>query len=238
MGQRNKLNRFAQIKSFTNVFELDGKELLDKDFRLKGKWNRDFFNNDYPITLELGCGKGEYTVGLARRYSEKNFIGIDIKGERMWKGAKYALENQLSNVVFVRMRIEFIERLFGLREIQEIWVTFPDPYPKKPSNRLLSSKFLNRYKNIMIPDGLIHLKTDSQHLHGYTCAILKKNGIIPEIATRDLYSASQKHDEIMTLKTHYEKIFLAENKPITYLRFLLGGVDSFIETTKPWADYV
>jgi len=228
------LERFAQIKTFPNVFEPDGKKILTEDFMLKGKWSRQYFNNDHPIILELGCGKGEYSVGLAARYPEKNFIGIDIKGARMWKGAKYALENQLPNVAFVRSRIEFIERLFGRGEVKDIWITFPDPYPKKQGNRLSSSVFLNRYKNILKPGGVIHLKTDSYKLHEYTLAVLQENDVIPEMATRDLYAPGHEYDEILAIKTYYEQLFLSENKPITYLKFTIDLVDKFLETRKTW----
>jgi len=234
VGRGNKLERFAQIKTFPNVFEPDGKKILNEDYDLKGKWNQEFFKNDNPITLELGCGKGEYTVGLAEKYPKKNFIGIDIKGARMWKGAKHALQTKLNNAAFIRTRIEFIENLFAPEEVGEIWITFPDPYPKKPGNRLSSSFFLNRYKNILLPQGFVHLKTDCRELHEYTLAVLQKNGINPEIATNDLYSSGKDNDEILSLKTYYEQLFLEENKPITYLRFILDDTDHLLETDKPW----
>ncbi len=234
MGRGNKLERFAQIKTFPNVFEPDGKELLTTDYKLKGKWSKEYFKNDNPITLELGCGKGEYTVGLASKYPERNFIGIDIKGARMWKGAKFALENKLSNIAFIRLRIEFIERIFSRDEVSEIWITFPDPFPKMPSNRLTSSNFMNRYRKTLIADGKVHLKTDSRQLHEYTLAILKENNIIPEIATKDLYTPGQELDEILTLKTFYEQMFLKEGKPITYLRFSMDREKDFLEKYKPW----
>ena len=234
MGRGNKLERFAQIKTFPNVFEPDGKKILYEDYCLKGKWKQEFFKNDNPITLELGCGKGEYTVGLAEKYPNKNFIGIDIKGARMWKGAKHALENKLHNAAFIRSRIEFIEKLFAAEEVGEIWITFPDPYPKKPGDRLSSSFFLNRYKKILLPKSLVHLKTDSRQLHEYTLAVLQKNGVKPEIATNDLYSSGKENDEILSLKTYYEQLFLEEKKPITYLRFILDEIDHFLETDKPW----
>lgn len=228
------MERFAQIKTFPNVFEPDGKKILSEDYSLRGKWNDEYFRNDNPLTLELGCGKGEYTVGLAEKYPLRNFIGIDIKGARMWKGAKYSLDNQLPNVAFIRSRIEFIEKLFAPEEVQEIWITFPDPYPKKPSNRLSSSYFINRYRRILIPQGLIHLKTDSRQLHDYTLAILQENGVLPEIATNDLYSPATEPDEILGLKTFYEQMFLEEDKPITYLRFKVDILRNFLETYKPW----
>ena len=233
MGRGNKLERFAQIKTFPNVFEPD-KKILYERYPLSGKWKQEVFKNNNPITLELGCGKGEYSVGLAEKYPGKNFIGIDIKGARMWKGAKYALENKLSNVAFIRSRIEFIENLFEAEEVDEIWITFPDPYPKKPSNRLSSSFFLNRYKKILVPEGIIHLKTDSRQLHDYTMAVLQRNEIIPVTSTNDLYSSGGENDEILGLKTYYEQLFLKENKPITYLKFRIDGIDNLLETDKPW----
>ena len=169
------------MSTFPNVFEPDGERIKTEDFQLKGSWGSEYFKNDNPITLELGCGKGEYTVGLAEKYPDRNFIGIDIKGARMWKGAKYALENNVGNAAFIRARIEFIERLFKEDEIDEIWVTFPDPFPKKPSNRLSSSYFINRYSKIIALGGDIHLKTDCRELHDYTLIVLNENGIVPDV---------------------------------------------------------
>ena len=234
MGRGNKLERFAQIKTFQNVFEPDGKAIISTDFHLKGNWSREYFNNDNPITLELGCGKGEYSVGLAERYPDRNFIGIDIKGARMWKGAAYALKQGLHNVAFIRSRIEFVERLFARDEISEIWITFPDPFPKKPANRLSSSFFINRYKKILLPGGLIHLKTDSRQLHDYTLSLLLSNSVSPEAATNDLYIPGQELDEILTLKTFYEQKFLVEGKPITYIRSSINGENDLIEKYKQW----
>lgn len=234
MGRGGKLERFAQIKAFPNVLEPDGKEILAGDFALKGKWNPEYFGNDRPITLELGCGKGEYTVGLAERYPDKNFIGVDIKGARMWKGAKYALENSIENAAFVRTRIEFIEKVFGSGEVSEIWITFPDPFPKKPNNRLSSSIFLNRYRKILVPEGIVHLKTDSRQLHDYTLAVLEASGVAPDSFTNDLYAPGRQQDDITTLKTFYETRFLDQQKPITYLRFRVRPLDTFLETDKQW----
>jgi len=234
VGRGNKLERFAQIKTFPNVLEPDGERIRTEDFPLRGNWNRDFFKNNHPISLELGCGKGEYTVGLATRYPQRNFIGIDIKGARMWKGAKQALEDKLLNVAFVRTRIEFIERIFGQEEVEEIWITFPDPYPKKPGNRLSSSYFIKRYGNIIRSGGLIHLKTDSQQLHNYTLAVLEESKIVPEDVSNDLYSSRQTRDEILEIKTYYEQVFLSENKPITYLKFSLEKDTELLEPKKTW----
>lgn len=234
MSRGNKLERFAQIKTFPNVFEPEGKPIPTSDFRLKAVWGSEYFNNNNPISLELGCGKGEYTTGLAERYPGENFIGIDIKGARMWKGAKYALEHKLANAAFIRARIEFIERLFGKEEIQNIWITFPDPFPKKPARRLSSSFFLNRYKSILKPDGRVHLKTDCRELYNYTLAVLEENGVVPEMATGNLYASGTEHDDALALKTFYELRFLAENKPITYLRFKTDKPERFIEPNRPW----
>lgn len=234
MGRRHKLERFAQIKTFPNFFEPNLEVSQTTDFKLKGNWSREYFKNNNPITLELGCGKGEYTVGLAVKYPERNFIGIDIKGARMWKGADYGLKLQLSNVAFVRFRIEFIEKLFDKSEVSEIWITFPDPFPKKPANRLTSSFFINRYNKILVPEGLIHLKTDSRQFHEYTLSLLQNNNVTPEIATKDLYSPGQELDEILSLKTFYEQKFLEEGKPITYLRFRKAWENDFAEKYKPW----
>jgi len=234
VGRGNKLERFAQMKIFSNVFEPDGQKIRTENFDLNGKWGKAYFKNNNPITLELGCGKGEYTVGLAEKYPERNFIGIDIKGSRMWKGAKYALENGIVNAVFIRSRIEFVEKLFGKDEIDEIWMTFPDPFPKKAANRLSSSFFINRYKKILKRDGTIHLKTDCRQLHDYTLKVLKENGLIPEVASKDLYAPGQQLDEILSLKTFYEMKFLEENKSITYLRFKMKQTDKLSEPYIPW----
>lgn len=234
MGRGRKLERFAEIKTFNNVFEPDGKRILSTDFGLRGKWNEEYFGNQNPIIIELGCGKGEYTVGLARKYPDRNFIGLDIKGARMWKGAKFAYENKLPNAAFVRTRIEFIERIFAAEEISEIWITFPDPYPKKPNNRLSSSIFLNRYSKILKNNGIVHLKTDSRQLYNYTLSVLEASSVKAESSSDDIYASGDPEDENLALMTFYEKMFLDEGKPITYLRFRIGQDDKFIETDKPW----
>lgn len=234
MGRGRKLERFAEIKTFPNVFEPDGKEIKLRDYHLKGKWGSEYFLNDKPLVLELGCGKGEYTVGLAEKYPGRNFIGLDIKGARMWKGAKYAVNNNLGNAAFIRTRIEFIEKIFDNNEVSEIWITFPDPYPKKTNNRLSSSIFLNRYRNIVKPGGVIHLKTDSRQLHDYTLAVLKASGVEPEAADNNIYLSGEPGDENLSLKTFYEKMFLEEGKPITYIRFRISPEVTFTETDRPW----
>lgn len=208
------------MREFPHVFEPDGKEILAGDFHMKGRWNAGFFGNNHPIVLELGCGRGEYTLDLASRYPDKNFIGVDIKGSRMWKGARESLENNLTNVAFLRTRIEFLEKMFGQAEISEIWVTFPDPQPKKPRKRLTSARFLNRYSSLMVPDGLIHLKTDNSVLYRYTLAVLSINGIKPGVSTDDLYGSGLA-DEILSIRTHYESKFLIEGRKINYVNFPL-----------------
>lgn len=234
MGRGRKLERFAEIKTFSNVLEPDGEKIRTEDFPMKGKWKRDYFRNDNPLVLELGCGKGEYTVGLSEKFPGKNFIGLDIKGARMWKGAKYAMENKLVNAAFVRTRIEFIERIFDSGEVDEIWITFPDPFPKKPRNRLSSSVFLNRYGKIISDGGIVHLKTDSRQLHEYTLAVLEESKVVPEIATSDLYTHADGADDILSIRTFYEKMFLKEGKPITYLNFRLPSGTVFVEPDKDW----
>ncbi|MFO7617267.1 MAG: tRNA (guanosine(46)-N7)-methyltransferase TrmB [Bacteroidales bacterium] len=220
MARVGKLERFAEMREFSHVIEPDGRLLLTADHPIKGRWKEDFFRNDHPIVLELGCGKGEYTVDLARRYPGRNFIGMDIKGNRMWKGATEALRTGLGNAGFLRSRIEYIDRLFGPDEVEEIWITFPDPQPKKPRKRLTSSVFLNRYRRLLIPGGVIHLKTDSLELHQYTLKVLNTNSIAPILATADLYG-SDLEDEILTIRTYYESRFLEAGKKITYVRFAL-----------------
>ena len=172
---KNKLAKFNEMKDFDNVYQVDFKSVLNKNFYLKGKWSSEVFKNHHPIVLELGCGKGEYTVGLAKRYPNKNFIGIDIKGARIYKGAKTALENNLQNVRFIRTRIDFISSFFAENEVAEIWLTFPDPQPKKFKKRLSSSTFLNRYSQFLSKNALIHLKTDSRLLYEYTKALAEVN---------------------------------------------------------------
>ncbi|HPV56712.1 MAG TPA: tRNA (guanosine(46)-N7)-methyltransferase TrmB, partial [Tenuifilaceae bacterium] len=174
---KNKLRRFAENETFENLFQPTMSDVMNGDFHLKGKWRSDYFKNSNPIVLELGCGKGEYSVGLAKMFPEKNFIGADIKGARLWRGAKTAVEEKMSNVAFIRTRIEHIASFFAPEEVDEIWVTFPDPQPreKKSKKRLTSSRFLNHYAKFLKPNGIVHLKTDSQALHAYTKAVIEYN---------------------------------------------------------------
>ena len=216
---KNKLQRFAELKTFLNVFEFLFTE-RNTDFKLKGKWSSDYFKNNNPIVLELGCGKGEYSIGLAEKYPNKNFIGLDIKGARIWRGSKNAQEKNLHNVAFLRTQIEFIESCFAKDEVSEIWITFPDPQPNKEKKRLTHSIFLDRYKNSIKPGGIIHLKTDSAELHEFTLEVIEENKIKLLDSTNDLYGSSDPaRDEVKAIKTHYEKLFTAKGKKITYLKF-------------------
>lgn len=219
---KRKLERFEEMEKFSNVLQPRFNELYNKDFTLKGKWNKNFFQNDNPIVLELGCGKGEYTVELAKRTEEKNYIGIDIKGARIWKGAKQALEENVKNAAFLRTRIELIGSFFDADEIDEIWIIFPDPQPKKKKKRLTSSKFLNLYKNFLKTDGLIHLKTDSNLMYTYTLEITKHNNLNIECFTDDLYKSGLINDSL-SIKTFYENQFLEQGSNIYYLRFKLNN---------------
>ncbi len=216
------------MSTFSNVLQPPFEEVFNKDFRLKGNWKRDFFNNDHPLVLELGCGKGEYTIGLARKYPEKNFLGIDIKGARIWKGAKAALEQGILNAGFLRTRIDFISSFFAPGEVDEIWITFPDPQIKKVLKRLTSSRFLNRYQKLLKDDGTINLKTDSSELYDYTCRLAAFNRLPIEISTGDLYKSGHNSD-ILSIRTYYESMWLAEGKKINYIRFRLPVGKEIIE---------
>ncbi len=215
---KNKLEKFAEMATFSNVFQPAGNELTD--FKFKNKWN-EYFGNSNPIYLELGCGKGEYTIALAKKYPNINVIGVDIKGARIWRGAKTANEENLQNICFIRTKIENIGLFFGSDEISEILVPFPDPQPKKPKRRLTSFYFLSIYQKILKNDGIVHLKTDSLELHNYTKALLEKNKIEPIECYSDVYS--ENIDSLLTqIQTFYEKMFLEENKKITYIKFRLN----------------
>ena len=210
------------MKEYPHVIQPTLDELKE-GFCLKGKWEKDFFKNDNPLVLELGCGMGEYSVGLAKKYPDKNFLGIDIKGARIWQGATESLEKGMKNVGFLRIRIDWIEMCFAHTEIDEIWITFPDPQLKKRrgTKRLTHPGFLKRYKKILKENAPIHLKTDSQFLHGFTLGVIAGENHILEDATEDLYNSNQQREH-MDIKTHYEKIFLKKGLPITYLRFKLN----------------
>lgn len=217
---KDKLRRFAENETFPNMFQAQYIDLeRENGFSLKGEWRRDFFKNDNPIVLELGCGKGEYTVGLGRKYRDKNFIGVDIKGARMWRGCKTSIEENLNNIAFLRTHVQIIDKYFSEGEVDEIWITFCDPQLKKPNKRLTSPRFLDIYSRILKPGGIIHLKTDSQELYDYTLEeVLIPNNYKIHYNTNDLYSTDDMH-EVKEIKTYYENIYLKENKPITYLEF-------------------
>lgn len=212
------------MESWDFVIQPGFNEIFGKDYHLKGRWGSEFFGNDKPLVLELGCGKGEYTTGLAMLFPEKNFIGIDIKGARMWRGAKTATEHNLKNVAFLRTRIEFIRSFFGEGEVDEIWITFPDPQFKRrrTNKRLTSPLFLNSYRQFLKPGGIVHLKTDSKPLHDYTLEVIEKNNLNIRVATDNLYE-SDYTGEILAIKTHYEKLFLQQGIPITYIQFELNN---------------
>lgn len=217
---KDKLKRFAENEVLPNVFQPDFNEIFRKDYKLKKCWHKEYFKNNNPIVLELGCGKGEYTVNLARMYPKKNFIGIDVKGARLWRGAKTAYEENLSNVAFLRTRIEQIESFFGINEVSEIWITFPDPQLKRrrTKKRLTSSRFLNYYVNFLENNAVVNLKTDSQELYEYTSEILRFNNIEPEITSNDIYNSKFMNEELQ-IKTFYEQKYLEVGKRVTYVRF-------------------
>ena len=219
---KNKLQRFAEMKRFSNVIEPSFDEIFRKDHAYKGRWNEQVFGGDKPVVLELGCGKGEYTVNLARKYPGMNFIGVDIKGARMWKGAKAALRDQIENAVFLRTRIDFITSFFGKDEIDEIWITFPDPQPKKARKRLVSTMFLTRYQQFLRDGGIIHLKTDNTDVFEYARQIVHTNSLEVLWEERDVHG-SEREDlaEVRNIKTYYEKQFIEEQCKIKYLAFKL-----------------
>ena len=232
---KNKLKKFAEMETFSNVFQPPYKPMA-------GHWRDTYFHNDNPIVLELGCGRGEYTVGLAQRYPDKNFIGVDIKGARMWAGAKEAEETGLKNVAFLRTNIEFITSFFSPDEIDEIWITFCDPQMKKATKRLTSTYFMQRYQQIMKPSGLIHLKTDSPFLYTYTTEMLKLNPYPILASTDDLYAdtgnGQMVNDQIVNyfedaraLKTHYEKQWLDRGMKIKYIVWRLTPLTQWEEPT-------
>jgi len=221
LGSKNKLKRFIENKSFSNVIQPNREELISNQFNLKGNWNNLYFRNNNPIVVELGCGKGEYTVNLAKLNPSVNYIGIDIKGARFWRGAKTANEENLDNVVFLRTQIELINYVFGNDEVSEIWLTFPDPQIKyqRRKHRLTNPIFLEIYKNILKSDGIVHLKTDSEFLHGYTLGLLEGFSITPLMSNHNVYSNLNAPDEVLNIKTHYEKLFSELDKNISYLSF-------------------
>lgn len=226
MAGKQKLQHFAEMKDFPHVFEPELEEVFRADYKLKGKWNKEFFKNDHPLILELACGKGEYSYGMAKIYPEKNFIGVDIKGARMWKGAKDSLEDGLTNIAFLRTRIEFIEACFGKDEVDEIWITFPDPQPKErqEKKRLTGPLFIERYRNFLKPGGKINLKTDNAFFYDFTLEQIEEHGYELEASTDKVYGdflekQDPKLQEALQIRTHYEKIFSKKGHSIHYLRF-------------------
>ena len=222
MSGKDKLRKFRENETFENLLQPTTAEVFQKDHPMKGNWGEKMFGNNNPIILELGCGKGEYTIALAEKFPQNNYIGVDIKGARLWKGAKYATEKSLKNVAFLRTRIEFIDSIFAQGEVSEIWLTFSDPQPNKPRKRLSSPLFLERYSHILKEDGIIHLKTDSQLLHEYTLETIESENHILLEANNDIYGTNRaEYDDILSVKTFYEKQFLAKGMAITYAKWRL-----------------
>lgn len=217
---KNKLEKFADMRSYPHVFEYPCSVVDDVTFEMKGAWGKTFFKNDNPIVVELGCGRGEYTVGLAQLYPDKNFIGVDIKGARMWSGATEALEKKLPNVAFLRTNIEIIDRFFEANEVDEIWLTFSDPQMKKATKRLTSTYFMARYRKFLQPDGVVHLKTDSNFMFTYTKYMVEQNEFPVDVITEDLYHTGLA-DEILSIRTYYEQQWLDRGLNIKYIKFHL-----------------
>tara|TARA_B110000003_G_scaffold276437_1_gene322885 strand:- start:6544 stop:7215 length:672 start_codon:yes stop_codon:yes gene_type:complete len=222
LGSKNKLKRFQENEMFSNVIQPTREEVL-KNFTHKGKWHS-FFNNNNPIVIELGCGKGEYTIALAEKNPTKNYIGIDIKGARFWRGAKTALENNLTNVAFIRTQIELVDCIFDKAEVDEIWITFPDPQIKykRTKHRMTNHDFLLKYYQILKQDGIINLKTDSEFMHGYTLGVLHGEGHEILHSNHDIYKDYFSSKEVTSTQTFYEKKYLQKGKAITYIKFKLN----------------
>lgn len=217
---KGKLAKFADMAAYPHVFEYPFSVADEVPFEMKGRWNEQFFHNDHPIVLELGCGRGEYTVGLARLFPDKNFIGVDIKGARMWSGATESLHEGLKNVAFLRTNIEIIDRFFAPEEVGEIWLTFSDPQMKKTTKRLTSTYFMSRYRRFLTDNGLIHLKTDSNFMFTYTKYMVEHNHLPVEFSTDDLYHSGLV-DNILSIRTYYEQQWLDRGLNIKYLKFHL-----------------
>lgn len=220
MGSKNKQKRFNENETFDNVLQPDRDDVQKGLVDLKGNWSS-FFKNNNPIILELGCGKGEYTIGLAKQQKDKNFIGVDIKGARFWRGAKTAKEENLPNVAFLRTQIELIDQLFAENEVAEIWITFPDPQIKykRTKHRLTNQLFLDKYRYILNDTGLVNLKTDSEFMHGYTLGLLHGLGLEVIYANHDVYKNEGSPKEVLNIQTFYENQYLEKGKPITFIQF-------------------
>ena len=245
-----KLRKFAENRTFSCLLQPAAEDVLDRGavedglhlnpHPVRGHWNEKMFDAPRPIVLELGCGKGDYTIALAERHPECNYIGVDIKGARIWKGAKYATEHSLGNVAFLRTRIEFIGAFFAPGEVSEIWLTFSDPQMKSENSRLTSPLFLERYRGFLAPEGRVHLKTDSRFLYEYSLATARANGLTVLCADTDIYSHSGTESfpaDLLTVQTFYESMFLKMGLPITYLSFLLDREGSFVYPEDFDADY-
>lgn len=228
---KNKLQKFADMASYPHVFEYPFSVAENVPFEMKGKWGKEFFKNDNPIIIELGCGRGEYTVGLGRMFPDKNFIGVDIKGSRMWSGATDSLKEGLGNVAFLRTNIEIIDRFFAEGEVSEIWLTFSDPQMKKATKRLTSTYFMNRYRKFLKPDGIVHLKTDSNFMFTYTKYMIEENKLPVLFVTEDLYH-SDLVDDILGIQTYYEQQWLERGLNIKYIKFVLPQEGELVEPDK------
>ena len=225
---KGKLQKFADMARYPHVFEYPYSVADDVPFSMRGRWREEFFHNANPVVLELGCGRGEYTVGLAEMFPEKNFIGVDIKGARMWTGATDSLQRGMTNVAFLRTNIEIIDRFFAPGEVQEVWLTFSDPQMKKATKRLTSTYFLERYRRFLTDGGLVHVKTDSNFLYTYTRLLIEANHLPVEVMTDDLYHSGQA-DEILSIRTYYEQQWLARGINIKYIRFRLPQEGTLVE---------
>ena len=221
----NKLQKFAELNAFENTFAFHH-DTLEDGFPKKGKWHSEVFKNNNPIVVELGCGRGEYTIGLSSNDTSKNYIGVDVKGNRIWTGAKFALESKMNHVAFLRTRIDFIDYCFAENEVSEIWITFPDPQPKKNQARKRLTNpdyFLNRYKRILKPGGIIHLKTDNTFFYEYTMDVIKEKKLELVFATNDLYkNCPANRQELTKIKTYYEGLFTSKGEDIKYCCFKLN----------------
>jgi tRNA (guanine-N7-)-methyltransferase len=227
---KGKLAKFADMETYRNVFQYPYSVMSDVPFPMRGHWGEEYFHNSNPIILELGCGKGEYAVELARANPDKNYIGVDIKGARMWTGATRALQEGIENVAFLRTNIEIIDRFFADDEVQELWLTFSDPQMKNPRKRLTSTYFMQRYRRFLQDRGIIHLKTDSNFLFTYTTYMVQKNCLPVVVQTDDLYHLEPQADPTLTsIQTYYEKMWLERGLTIKYMEFLLPAEGDLVE---------